>query len=59
VKPSASRSESKEIYFLGQGYEESKDPKAVEVRKRLLRLENARNKEDADRMIGEILQESK
>lgn len=25
IKPTASRSESKEIYILGRGYEESKD----------------------------------
>jgi hypothetical protein len=59
VKPSASRSESKEIYFLGHGYEESKEPQAVEMRRRLQRLENARSQEEADRILGEMLQEGK
>jgi 23S rRNA (uridine2552-2'-O)-methyltransferase len=38
VKPSASRSESKEIYFLGHGYEESKEPQAVDMKLKLLKI---------------------
>lgn len=41
VKPSASRSESKEIYFLGKGYEESKDPRMLDVYRFQNKLENA------------------
>ena len=57
VKPSASRQESKEIYFLGQGYEESQDPLALQMKQEKRRFENARTPEEAQKLIDETLSE--
>lgn len=57
VKPNASRQESKEIYFLGQGYEESKDPVAVNIRETVKKFENARTQEEADAFLNDFMKE--
>ena len=57
VKPNASRQESKEIYFLGQGYEESQDPIAVDIRNKLKKFENARTQEESDAFMNDFMKE--
>ncbi|CDW91622.1 23s rrna methyltransferase [Stylonychia lemnae] len=57
VKPSASRSESKEIYFLGKGFEESKDPKMQEVYKLKKKLESATSQKETNLILKELSQE--
>lgn len=54
VKPSASRNESAETYYLCQGFEQSLDPRAVRARERVEEFELAKDDPEATQ---ELLQE--
>eukprot|EP00347_Sterkiella_histriomuscorum_P005977 403354542 len=59
VKPSASRQESKEIYLLGKGWEESQNENMIKIRKELARFNNAKSEQEQSMLMEELMKEAK
>jgi hypothetical protein len=59
VKPAASRSESKEMYFLGRGYDESMEEAAIKIRQDRKEIDALKTPKDFEEYEKKLVIEAK